>query len=146
LPRIVGGTKPGTHSALTVYRRGSYKDLSVTVAEIEADKPVKKEADKDEKPKVSSAAEAIGLAVSELTDAQKKERKIKGGVKVDAASDAAARAGLREGDVITQIGNVEVANIKEFEAALAKLDKNKAVNVLIRRGEWAQYAVIRPAR
>jgi len=146
LPRMVGGTKPGTRSALTVYRRGSYKDLTVTVAEIEADKPVKKEVDKNDKPKVSSAAEAIGLAVSELTDAQKKERKIKGGVKVDAASDAAARAGLREGDVITQIGNVEVANIKEFEAALAKIDKNKAVNVLIRRGEWAQYAVIRPAR
>ena len=29
----------------------------------------------------------------------------------------AARAGLREGDVILAIGNIEVANVKEFESA-----------------------------
>jgi len=38
LPRIVGSIKPGTKSTLTVFRRGSMKDLNVTVAEIEADK------------------------------------------------------------------------------------------------------------
>ena len=147
LPRMVGATKPGTRSALTVFRRGSYKELTVTIAEIEADKPAKKVSDKEDKPKISSAAgQALGLAVSELTDAQKKELKIKGGVKVDAATDAAARAGVREGDVIVQIANVEVANAREFEAALSKLDKSKPVNVLVRRGEWAQYAVIRPTR
>lgn len=146
LPRMVGATKPGTRSALTVFRRGASKELTVTVAEIEADKPVKKAADKEEKPKASSAGQALGLAVSELTDAQKKELKVKGGVKVETAADAAARAGLREGDVVVAIANVEVANVREFEAALAKLDKSKPVNVLFRRGEWAQYAVIRPAR
>ncbi len=146
LPRMVGGTKPGTRSGLTVYRRGSYKDLTVTIAEIEAEKPIKKTADKEEKPKASSVGQSIGLAVSELTDAQKKELKIKGGVKVDAAVDAAARAGVREGDVITQVGNVEVVNVKTFETVLATLDKNKAVSILFRRGELAQYAVIRPVR
>lgn len=146
LPRMVGGTKPGTRSGLTVYRRGSYKDLTVTIAEIEAEKPIKKTADKEEKPKASSVGQSIGLAVSELTDAQKKELKIKGGVKVDAAVDAAARAGVREGDVITQVGNVEVVNVKAFETVLATLDKNKAVSILFRRGELAQYAVIRPVR
>jgi serine protease Do len=40
---------------------------------------------------------------------------------------------------------VEVSSIKEFEAALAKVDKKKPVNILFHRGEWAQYAVIRPA-
>ena len=88
----------------------------------------------------------LGLALSDITDAQKKELKIKGGVKVDAADGAAARAGLREGDVIIAIANIEITNSKEFEAALAKLDKSKAVNVLIRRGELAQYVLIRPAR
>ena len=83
------------------------------------------------------------MSVSELTEANKKELKIKGGVKVDAATEAAARAGLREGDVIIQIGNLEVTSVREFEAALSKIDKNKVVNVLFRRGEWAQYAVIR---
>ena len=146
LPRMVGGTKPGTRSALTVFRRGGTKELTVTIAEIEADKPVKVSADKEDKPKASSVGQVLGLAVSELTDAQKKELKIKGGVKVEAATDAAARAGLHEGDVIVAIANVEVANVKAFEIALSKLDKNKAINVLFRRGEWAQYAVIRPAR
>lgn len=146
LPRMVGGTKPGTRSSLTVFRRGGVKELHVTITEIDADKPVKKAADKEDKPKASSAGQLLGLTVSELTEALKKELKIKGGVKVDAATEAAARAGLREGDVIVQIGNVELGNVKEFETAVSKLDKNKAVNVLFRRGEWAQYAVIRPGR
>ena len=146
LPRMVGATKPGTRSTLTVFRRGAYKELTVTIAEIEADKPVKKASEKEVKPKASSAGQAIGLAVSELTDAQKKELKVKGGVKVDAATEAAARAGLQEGDVIVQIGNVEVANVKEFEAAVTKSEKNKVLTVLFRRGEWAQYAVIKLAK
>ena len=146
LPRVVGATKPGTRSSLTVFRRGSYKDLMVTVAEIEADKPPKKAPEKEEKPKQSSAAQLLGLSVSELSDAQKKELRLKGGVKVETAVEAAARAGLREGDVIVVLGNVEVANVKEFEAAVAKLDKNKAVSVMFRRGDWAQYTMIRPAK
>ena len=146
LPRMVGATKPGTRSALTVFRRGGTKELTVTIAEIEADKPVKKVSDKEEKPKASAGGQLLGLVVSDLTDAQKKELKIKGGVKVDAASDAAARAGLREGDVIMAIANVEVSTVKEFEAAAAKLDKTKPVNVRFRRGEWDQYVMIRLAK
>jgi len=84
--------------------------------------------------------------VSELSDAQKKELKLKGGVKVDSATDGAARAGVREGDVIVAIANVEVNTVKDFEAAVAKMDKSKPVNLLFRRGEWAQYALIRPGK
>lgn len=146
LPRMVGSTKPGSRSSLTVFRRGGLKELVVTVAEIDADKPARKQSDKEEKSRGSSAAQALGLSVSELSDGLRKELKIKGGVRVDAATDAAARAGLREGDVIIQIGNQEVTGVREFEVAVSKLDKNKAVNVLFRRGEWAQYAVIRPGR
>jgi serine protease Do len=81
-----------------------------------------------------------------LSDAQKKELKIKGGVKVDSATDGAARAGVREGDVIVAIANVDVNNVKDFEAAVAKMEKSKPVNLLFRRGEWAQYALIRPGK
>ena len=84
LPRMVGSTKPGTRSALTVFRRGTYKDLSVTIAEIEADKPARKANEPEEKPKTSSAGQALGMSVSDLTEAQKKELKLKGGVRVDA--------------------------------------------------------------
>ncbi|OJV71914.1 MAG: serine peptidase [Burkholderiales bacterium 64-34] len=146
LPRLVGNTKPGTKSTMTVFRRGASRDLGITIAEIEPDKPTAKTAEREEKPKASAAAQQMGLAVTELSDAQKKELKIKGGVLVATATEAAARAGLREGDVILAIANTEVSGVKEFEAVLAKADKNKPINVLYRRGEWAQYALIRPGR
>ncbi len=144
LPRVVGSIKPGTKSTLTVFRRGSMKDLNVTVAEIEADKVATKPDAPEPKPK-GVAGQQYGLVVSELTDAQKKELKIKAGVRIDAATEAAARAGLREGDVILAVGNTEVASARELEAALAKHDKKKSLNVLFRRGEWTQFAVIKAA-
>ena len=146
LPRMVGNVKPGTKSVVTVFRRGNTREFSVVVAEIEAEKPVRKASGPEPKPPVVGPAQVLGLAVSDITEVQKKELKIKGGVKVDVVEGAAARAGLREGDVIIAIANVEITSAKEFETALAKLDKSKAVNVLLRRGELAQYVLIRPMR
>jgi serine protease Do len=149
LSRSVASTKPGVKSTLTVFRNGSSRELSITVAEgdPEAKPSSKRQSDREEpqaKPS-STAGKSIGLVVSDLTDAQKKELKARG-VRIDSATDAAARAGLREGDVILSVGNIEVTSVKEFESALAKADKSKPLSVLFRRGEWAQYALIRPAR
>lgn len=144
LPRFVGATKPGSKSTVTVFRRGASKDVSLTVAELE-EKTVAKTSTKEEKSK-AAAAQGFGLAVSDLTEAQRKELKIKSGVRVDAAVEGAARAGLREGDVIIQVGNTEVANVKEFDAAIAKSDKSKTLPIMFRRDEWTQFAVIRPNR
>jgi serine protease Do len=142
LPRIVGGTKPGTKASAQVFRRGSSRELSVTVAEFEADKP-RRVVERD--PKAAPAIAGIfGLTVSDLTDAQKRDLKLKGGVRVDAAEGPAARAGVREGDVILAIDNTEVTSAKQFEGVAAKLDKARAVSVLVRRNEWVNYLVIRP--
>ena len=141
LPRLVGNTKPGSKSTLTVFRRGAHKDLTLTIAEVEPDEKVAAA-----KEKSSSAAQHLGLTVADLSAAQKKELKLKGGVRVVSAEGAAARAGLQEGDVLLALANVELASVKDFEAVLAKVDKTKPVNVLVRRGEWAQYVLIRPAR
>jgi len=146
LPRLVGIVKPGTRATVTVFRRGATKDLSVTVAEVEPEKPIQRVTAAQPKPPLAGPAQALGLLVSELTDEQKKELKLRGGVLVDAAEGLAARAGLREGDVIVAIANTEVLSVKAFEQVLAKADKSKSVNVLFRRGEWAQYALIRPNR
>ncbi len=146
LPRLVGNTKPDTKSSITVFRRGVSKDLKITIAELAADEPSVAAAEKDTKAKASQAGQLLGLSVSGLSEALKKAHKLRGGVKVDAAVDAAARAGLREGDVIVALGNTEVITLKDFEAAVAKLDKGKPVSVLFRRGDWAQYALIRPLR
>ena len=146
LPRLVGNVKPGTKAVITVFRRGAIKDLTVTIAEVEAEKPVRKASAAEPKPKAAGPTQAFGLVLSELTDTQKKELKIKGGVRVDAVDGSAARAGIREGDVIMAVANAEVTSVKEFEGAVAKLDKTKPVNLLFRRGELAQFALIRPAR
>ena len=147
LPRLVGNTKPGNKSSMTVFRRGAERNLSIVVAELEPERPEQRaEAPETPKAPATGAAQSLGLLLSELTAAQLKELNLKGGVRVVAADGIAARAGLREGDVIVQLANTEIQGLKEFDAALAKLDKSKPINVLFRRGEWAQYAVIRPAR
>ena len=147
LPRLVGNTKPGTKTHITVFRRGALRDLSITIAEVEPDEKVAaKAAEAEGKGKSSTAAQQIGLVVADLTAAQAKELKVKGGVRVVSANDAAARAGLRADDVIVALANTEVRNLKDFEAVLAKADMGKPINVLFRRGEWVQYALIRPSR
>jgi serine protease Do len=144
LPRIIGDTKPGTRSSLQVYRRGNARDLQVTVAELEPDR-ARRTAQAEPPAPASTTKTAIGLAVSDLTDAQKRELKGKGGVRVDSTEGPAARAGLREGDLILSIDNTEVTDARQFGTLVGKLDKTRPVSVLVRRGEFTSYVVIRPA-
>ena len=145
LPRLVGNTKPGTRSTITVWRRGSQRDLTIVVGEFEAEKTVAK-ASVPDKPPATAAVQYLGLTVSDLSDVQKRELKLRSGVRIESVTEASARAGLREGDIILALANNEVTSVKEFEAVLSRLDKTKPVNVLFRRGEWAQYTLIRPGK
>jgi serine protease Do len=142
LPRAVGNTQPGTQVALTVFRRGVTQDLKVTVAEIEPEK-VATAAPEKIAPPVKIAH--LGLSLSDLSEAQKKEARVRSGVRVDAAVDAAARAGIREGDLILAVANTDVSSVQVFESLMARIDKTRPVSVLIRRGDGAQYVLIRPA-
>lgn len=146
LPRIVGGLKPGSRAAMQVFRRGATRDLTVTVAEFEPERPARRAAAEPGSAPQAAVKSALGITVSDLTDAQKRELRVKGGVRVDTVEGAASRAGLREGDVILSIDNAEVTDAKAFTAAAARADKNKPVTVLVRRGEWVNYLVIRPGR
>ena len=146
LPRMVGSVKPGSKASLTVWRRGSSKELQVVVGEVEPDKTVQKAVAPAEKPPASNAAQFLGFSVSELSDAQRQELKLRGGVRVETVAEPATRAGLREGDIVMAVANTEIRNVKEFEAVLARLDKTKPVAILLRRGEWAQYTLIRPLK
>ncbi len=143
LPRLVGNTKPGSRVGLTVFRRGAQKDLSITVAEVQPEKTVAQKSTEDRK---NNAAAPLGLVVAELSEAQKRELRVRGGVRIESAAEPAARAGLREGDVILAIANTEVLSLRDFDAALLRTDKTRPVSLLIRRGEVAQYVLVRPAR
>lgn len=143
LPRLVGNTKPGSRVNVTVFRRGASKDLNITVAEVQPEKNV---AQKPAEERKGSAVAPLGLVVAELSDGQKRELRVRGGVRIESAAEPAARAGLREGDVILAIANTEVLGVRDFETIMARVDKSRPVSLLIRRGDVAQYVLVRPGR
>ena len=119
----------------------------VQVGEFDADKVADKaDVAPDDKPATGLAGKLLGLGLGELSDSDRKALDIRSGVRIVQADDAAARAGLREGDVILSVANVEVASIKAIEAVLAKVDRSKPVVVLYRRGDFSRYAVLKIAK
>ena len=147
LPRLVGNTKPGTKSTLQVWRRGSTRDLGVTVAELEPEtKPAAARSGKAEPkaPAAGVAASVLGLTVSDLSAEQRREARVKAGVLVEAVDGPAARAGLREGDLILGLGQAEVTDARQFDALVARLDRSRPASLLVRRGGEAQFVLIRP--
>ncbi|ASU41502.1 serine peptidase [Herbaspirillum sp. meg3] len=141
LPRMVGNIKPGSRATVNVWRKGSARDVSLTVVELEADKPAKVE---EKKPKQEAVPNSLGLIVSDLSDAQKKELKVENGVLVESAVGVAAAAGLRAGDVVQRLNDIDIKDAKQFNGLVAKLDPKKRAAVLVRRGDSSQFVPLRP--
>lgn len=136
LPRLVGATKPGVSSTLTIWRKGAQKELKVSVGELS-----------DEKVAAAKTPEArktnrAGLAVTELTKEQKGILKISNGVLVEEATGASARAGIQSGDVIVAVNNQEV-NTAEDLARMLNDPARKSAALLVKRGENAHYVSLR---
>jgi len=143
LPRLVGGSTIGSRATVTVWRRGSQIDLPVTIVELQEEKsPTAKATPK--KPAPDQAPNALGLHVSDLSAAQKRDLKTEAGVLVEFAEGRAASAGIRQGDVILQMNNVEITSAGQFNGLVAKLDAKKPVALLVRRENVSRYLVIRP--
>ena len=142
LPRLVGNTKPGARATLNVWRKGASRDIAITVAELESEKVARRD---DKKPKPDSAANVLGISVTDLTDAQKRELKLDGGAAVETADGPAARAGIRAGDVILRLNNTDIKDSRQFAATVSKLDAKKMAVILVRRGDASQFVPIRPA-
>nr|WP_143891225.1 DegQ family serine endoprotease [Tepidimonas alkaliphilus] len=138
LPRIVGNTRPGTQAKVEVWRRGATRTLTVTVGAFEEEQTAAAS-----RPEPAKAG-PLGLTVRELTAAERRELKVSGGVRVVEVSGPAAAAGLRPDDVIVGLGNQPVASVADFERIAGGWPKGRAVTVLIRRGEWAQWVLVRP--
>ena len=147
LPRLIGSTKPGNKSTLQVFRRGNTRELMVTVGEFEPERSASR-AEAAPEPKASAPVKsaALGLGAADLTENQKQELRLRGGVRVESVDGPAARAGVREGDIVLSLGNTEITDAKQFATVAARVEKDRAVSVLVRRGEWVNYLVIRPGR
>ncbi|MGQ9724208.1 MAG: DegQ family serine endoprotease [Tepidimonas sp.] len=139
LPRVVGNTKPGTRASVELWRRGTTKTVTLTVGAFE-DEVASAAA---EEPKAAKPG-PLGLTVRELTAAERRELKVSGGVRVADVAGPAAAAGVRPGDVIVGLGNQAIAGVREFERAVADWPKGRPVSLLIRRGDWAQWVLVRP--
>lgn len=139
LPRTVAGVKPGTRSTLQVWRKGGSRDLSVTVAELSDDdgapqrSPQRKRNDKSPPQSIGK----LGLGLSELSGAQKRQLDVKTGVVVEEVLQGglAAKAGLRRGDVILQVNDEEVKSIEQFNGLLSQFEKRKRVALRVKRGD-----------
>jgi len=146
LRRAIAAVKPGVKVSMQVFRRGAYKDLSLIVAEMPSDAQALAADDEEGKAAEGGALASLGLEVTELTDAQKKEFKLGSGLRVQSASGPAERVGLREGDLILSINNKEIGTVQQAQTQLAHAEKGKPVNLLVRRGDITNFVLIRPAR
>ncbi len=144
LPRIVGATRAGGKVGLQVWRKGAVKDLTVTVAEIPAEKIASRES-KGAKP-AETAANRLGLVLSELSDEQRKELKIASGVVVDEVRGQ-PRADLRKGDIILALihkgNNTEAKSVAQLNKALNAIDKSATITLHVRRGENQSFITVK---
>jgi len=141
LPRLVAGTKPGTKSTVQVWRKGEKKDFAIVVGESPDDRAPKRAQAK--KPSGGETIGKLGLTLGELTSEQRRELNISAGVLVENAEGAAAKAGLRRGDVILAVNNQEVKTPEELTKLLTAGDKNRTVALLVKRGEGSVYIPLR---
>jgi serine protease Do len=141
LPRIVGATRPGSKVQMQIWRNKSPRDLPVVVAEMQDDRAAR-QARRGAKPPAAVPSQ-YGLALSDLTDSQKSELKVSGGVLVENVQGAGQRAGIRRGDVILAINNQDVKSVEQFNQMLGQFDKGKTVALLVRRGTNSLYLPFR---
>ncbi|MBX9811482.1 MAG: DegQ family serine endoprotease, partial [Burkholderiales bacterium] len=137
LPRIVGATKPGSKVTIQIWRNKAARDLQITVAELQ-DERATRQSRRGGKPPVTAPTQ-FGLTLNELTDAKRSELKIEGGVMVENAQGAAARAGIRRGDIILSVNNQVVKSVDQLFQLMNQFEKGSIVALRIRRGNNSLY-------
>jgi serine protease Do len=131
--RTIANMAPGTKVTLNIWRKGATRDLSVTVGETPAEKTAVKVSDKKKEEKKEAKPNRIGLITSDLDAGERKELKVERGVLVNDAEGPAARAGIKEGDVILDVNTVEIKSSKQLNEVLDKLDAKKAIALVVKR-------------
>jgi serine protease Do len=143
LPRIVAQTKPGTKVTAQIWRKGSTRDVTITVGELTEERSAARPPRQGSEGKSGNTVARLGLTLSELGSEQRRELGVAGGLLVEDAQGPAARAGIRRGDVILALNNHDVKSVEQLTQLLAQYERARSVAVLVRRGEGAIYVPIR---
>ncbi|MGH8730404.1 MAG: DegQ family serine endoprotease [Burkholderiales bacterium] len=141
LPRIVAQTRPGSKATMQIWRKGAARDVTVTVGEMPEEKVAQRPGRRDNKS--GNVVARLGLTVSELSAEQRKELSIGGGLLVEDVQGAAAKAGIRRGDILMALNNQDVKSVEQLTQLLNQFEKAKSVALLIRRGDGALYIPLR---
>ncbi len=141
--RTIANMAPGTKLTMTIWRKGSNRDLSVTVGEAPSENRAVKVADKKKDDKKDTKPNRVGLVVSDLDAAERKELKVEHGVLVSDVEGAAERAGIREGDVVLAVNTVDIKSGKQLNDLLDKLDAKKAIALVIKRENDTRLVTLR---
>lgn len=137
LRRTLGVLKPGSTATLQISRRGKLIEFKPALTEMNPQTAVAERPESD--ARASTIAKPWGLTVANLTDAERQAARGITGVRVTAVVGGAEAVGLRAGDVVLAVGTSDVADLKQFESVVAKLDKTRSLPVTVLRGEWAQF-------
>lgn len=122
LPHVVGATEPNDKVDVKVIRRGKSKTLKVVVGALpgEAQRSI---------PLNESSEDGgrLGLMVAPADKALLARSNVSGGVLIQSVSPggAGAEAGLRSGDLITQIGYQQIDSVASFNSLVNGLPVNK---------------------
>ncbi|NOX76675.1 MAG: DegQ family serine endoprotease [Gammaproteobacteria bacterium] len=130
LPPLVGISPVGKKMEVEILRKGKVKALLVKLGELPEDDMMAAGGGTQ-----SATEDRLKLDVVDLNDAQRDKLEIKhGGVLVKRVqAGPARRAGVRRGDVILQVDNVEVKSVKHFAEISSELSAGKSVPLLVQR-------------
>jgi len=128
LPHTVGLMKPGDKAVASVVRKGSRKELKVTVGSRPGDADA---------AAARGNGDRLGIEVEEV-DAQTREHwRLPGGVAVTQVypESPAELAGLRPGDIIVQLGYNAIGGIGDYDRLVAELPAKTPIALrFFRRG------------
>lgn len=145
LPRIVGGTKPGSRVDMQVWRKGKDQKLRVKVGEMPSADDDSSAAPGKKAPQ-DAPADVLGLKVSAIDKSLEGQLPQDGGVQVVEASGPAAAAGIAAGDIIVTVNDVDIKGPEHYAKVVAGLSKSRAAALLVVRGDQSQWVTVTPEK
>jgi serine protease Do len=139
LSAVVSSAAVGEKVEVELIRDGARRELMVDIGELEEEEQVQAAA----RPGPPRGSQAFGLRVEDLTPSLRQRLGVEGeGVAVtDVTPDgAAARAGIRPGDVVVEVDRKPVTRAADLAAALEATGERALL--LVRRGEGASYITL----